>query len=327
MAENKRSELDRLVRDFLEHTEIERGRSVKTVENYARYLERFIRWGKLSKPADVTAEKIREYRLWLNRQPVSALPRSARQPTSAATLKKRTQNYYLIALRAFLKYLAKRGVRSLAPEQIELAKVPAREIDIISSEELDRILAGPEKGTLKGLRDRAILETLFSTGLRVSELCSLPRDLDLSRGEFSIRGKGDKVRVVFLSPPAKQAIETYLDKRDDFDDAMFAQVPGKAGAAVMKKQETLRVTPRTVERIVRFYATKAGVSKKVTPHTIRHCFATDLLGNGADLRAVQALLGHANITTTQVYTHVTDKHLHDVHKAFHGKRRGARAGK
>lgn len=321
MAGKQRSEIERLARDFLEHAEIERGRSVKTVENYARYLDRFIRWGKITKPSEVTSEKIREYRLWLNRQPSAPLPQSARSVIAATTLKKRTQNYYLIALRAFLKYLAKRGVRSLAPEQIELAKVPAREIDIISADELERILSGPDTKSVKGLRDRAILEMLFSTGLRVSELCSLPRDLDLSRGEFSIRGKGDKVRVVFLSAAAKRIIEEYLARRDDFDEAMFAQVPGKAGAAVMKKQDTLRLTSRTIERIVRHYATKAGVSKKVTPHTIRHCFATDLLGNGADLRAVQALLGHANITTTQVYTHVTDKHLHDVHRAFHGKRR------
>jgi site-specific recombinase XerD len=319
--EKQRTELDRLTREFLEYTEIERGRSVKTVENYARYLDRFIRWGKFSRAADISAEKVREYRIWLNRQLAAPLPRSARVPGTAATLKKRTQNYYLIALRAFLKFLAKRGVRSLAPEQIELAKVPAREIDLISSDELERVLRGPDVSGVKGLRDRAMLELLFSTGLRVSELCSLPRDLDLTRGEFSVRGKGEKVRVVFVSPAARKAIEAYLDKRDDFDDAMFAQVPGKAGAAVMKKQETLRLTPRSVERIVRHYATKAGVSKKVTPHTIRHCFATDLLGNGADLRAVQALLGHANITTTQVYTHVTDRHLHDVHSAFHGKRR------
>ena len=321
MAEKKRSEIDSLVRAFLEYTEIERGRSVKTIENYARYLDRFIRWGKFTRSGEVTAEKVREYRLWLNRQPTVTLPRGARAQVDAATLKKRTQNYYLIALRSFLKFLAKRGVRSLAPEQIELAKVPAREIDLISSDELERVLRGPDPSTVKGLRDRAMLEMLFSTGLRVSELCSLPRDLDRSRGEFSVRGKGDKVRVVFLSPEAKKAVDAYLEKRDDFDDAMFAQVPGKAGAAVMKKQETLRLTPRSVERIVRYYAVKAGVSKKVTPHTIRHCFATDLLGNGADLRAVQALLGHANITTTQIYTHVTDRHLHDVHRAFHGKRR------
>jgi site-specific recombinase XerD len=324
VPEKKKSEIDRWARDFLEYTEIERGRSVKTVENYSRYLDRFIRWGKFEKPTDITADKVREYRLWLNRQPAKVFPRSAKVSGAEATLKKRTQNYYLIALRAFLKFLAKRGAKSLAPEQIELAKVPGREIELISSEELERVLRGPDTSSLKGLRDRAILEVLFSTGLRVSELCSLPRDLDLSRGEFSVRGKGEKVRVVFLSAGAKKAVETYLDKRDDFDDALFAQVPGKAGASVMKKQETLRLTPRSVERIVRHYATKAGVSKKVTPHTIRHCFATDLLGNGADLRAVQALLGHANITTTQVYTHVTDKHLHDVHRAFHGKRRGGK---
>lgn len=322
--QKKRTELDRLAREFLEHAEIERGRSVKTVENYARYLSRFFRWGKLEKPADITAERLREYRLWLNRQPAAALPRSAKVPAAAPTLKKRTQNYYLIALRAFLKYLAKRGVRSLAPEQIELAKVPARQIDVVSSAELERLLAGPDTSTAKGLRDRAILECLFSTGLRVSELCSLPRDLDLSRDEFSVRGKGEKVRVAFLSPAAKATIQAYLAKRDDFDDAMFAQVPGKAGAAVMKKQETLRLTTRSVERIVRHYAAKAGISQKVTPHTLRHCFATDLLGNGADLRSVQALLGHANIATTQIYTHVTDKGLRDIHRAFHGRQRRRR---
>lgn len=315
--------LERLVREFLEHAEIERGRSVKTVENYDRYLRRFLGWAKVASPADITPDRLREYRLWLNRQSVggAAEAQARRRGVPVATLKRRTQNYYLIALRAFLKYLAKRGVKSLAPEQIELAKVPGRELDLMTADELERLLAAPKGSSLKALRDRAMLEMLFSTGLRVSELCSLDRDLDLTRGEFSVRGKGDKVRVVFLSPGARKSVETYLAKRDDFDEAMFAQVPGKAGKDVMAKQDTLRLTPRSVERLVKRYATEAGISKKVTPHVIRHSFATDLLGNGADLRAVQALLGHANITTTQIYTHVTDRHLAEVHRAFHGKRR------
>ena len=199
--------------------------------------------------------------------------------------------------------------------------MPGRELDLVTADELERLLAAPKGSSQKALRDRAMLEMLFSTGLRVSELCGLDRDLDLSRGEFSVRGKGDKIRVVFLSPDAKGALQSYLAKRDDFDEAMFAQVPGKAGKAALAKQDSLRLTSRSVERIVKRYAVEAGISRRVTPHVIRHSFATDLLGNGADLRAVQALLGHASIATTQIYTHVTDRHLAEVHKAFHGKRR------
>ena len=218
-------------------------------------------------------------------------------------LKKKTQNYYLIALRAFLKYLAKRGLKTLSPEVIELAKVGERSIDLIASEELVRLLNAPDVSTLSGLRDKAILETLFSTGLRVSELCSLPRDLDLASDEFAVRGKGEKIRVVFLSEKAKASIRKYLSNRKDLDnDQMFP------------------VTPRSVQRIIKHYAIKAGISKKVTPHVVRHMFATDLLSNGADLRSVQMLLGHANITTTQIYTHVTDKQLKDTHKKFHSRK-------
>lgn len=299
-----------LLRQFLEYLEIEKGRSLKTVENYSHYLTRFIVQMKLKDTDDITDEAVREFRLWLNRQPAGR----------GETLKKKTQNYYIIALRIFLKYLARRGIKALPSERIELAHVGERELDLISSEELERLLAAPNGGDVKSLRDRAMLEILFSTGLRVSELCNLPRDLDLSKGEFSVRGKREKVRVVFLSPEARDAVKTYLNKRTDMDDAMFVSI-SKSHVTSHKSNVSMRLTPRSVERIVKYYATKAGISRKVTPHIIRHSFATDLLSNGADIRSVQALLGHSNIQTTQIYTHVTDKHLRDVHEAFHGKKR------
>ncbi len=312
------SQIDNLKQEFLEYVEIEKGRSVKTVRNYDHYLSRFFKEQKIKSPSDISDRSIRDFRLWLNRQA------SSKYQKNSSTLKKRTQNYYLIALRSFLKFLNKRGHKTISPEQIELAKVAERSLDLISADELNRLLDAPNKASgedLKILRDKAILELLFSTGLRVSELCSIDRDLDLTRDEFAIRGKGDKVRVVFLSDEAKKSLTDYLEKRDDMDEAMFVQVASKAGNDVLKKQESIRLTTRSVERIVKYYATKAGITKKVTPHVIRHSFATDLLSNGADLRSVQALLGHANITTTQVYTHVTDKHLRDIHKKFHSKRK------
>ncbi len=287
------SELDNLKRDFLEYTEIEKGRSLKTVENYDRYLTRFLKFSEAKKASDITESLLREYRLWLNRQ----------SDLKNGTLKKKTQNYYLIALRAFLKYLVKKGVKTLPPEAIELAKIGEREIDLITPAELTRMLEMPDTPTLEGLRDKAILETLFSTGLRVSELCSLPIDVNLDVEEWSVRGKGDKVRVVFLSEACKKAIKKYLDKRKDIENGKL-----------------FPVTQRSVQRMIRRYAIKGGIGKKVTPHVIRHMFATDLLGNGADLRSVQMLLGHANISTTQIYTHVTNKQLRDVHKKFHSKR-------
>lgn len=305
------TELEQLKREFLEHIEIEKGRSLKTVENYDHYLSRFLEFSKAKTPKDITDSLMREYRLWLNRQ----VTRTGKGGVKD-TLKRKTQNYYLIALRAFLKYLRKREIAALSPERIELAKVGDRHLDLISSEELERLMDAPKGSDVKDLRDKAMLELLFSTGLRVSELCSLDRDLDLSRDEFSIRGKGDKVRVVFLSQEAKDTIRDYLKKRDDIDDALFVQLGKNAQYA-----ESARLTSRSVERIVKQYAIKAGITKKVTPHVIRHSFATDLLQNGADLRSVQALLGHANITTTQVYTHVTDAHLRDVHRQFHNKRK------
>ncbi len=305
MRRMAREDLKELKSQFLEYLEIEKGRSIKTVENYDRYLSRFLAHTKVSSPSNITEKMVREFRLHLNRQ-----------PGTSGSMKHKTQNYYMISLRAFLKFLRKREIDSLNPERIELAKVGQRDLDLISSQELGRLMDGPKGNDLTALRDRAILELFFSTGLRVSELCSLNRDIDLSRDEFSIRGKGEKVRVVFLSPAAKKCIKEYLDKRDDMDDALFVQM-GKNS----KNAKDLRLTPRSVERLVKKYSIKAGITRKVTPHVIRHSFATDLLENGADLRSVQALLGHSNIATTQVYTHITDKHLREVHKKFHGQRR------
>lgn len=312
------NELTRLVREFLEYMEIERGSSLKTVTNYERYLLRFLSVTGAAAPSDITDDLVRTFRLTLNRAPGVKV-----RGQSQSTLKKNTQNYHLIALRRFLKYLMKRGVTSLSPERIELAKVGGRELDLMSREELKRLRAAPlarprvTDGTstqlqeLMSLRDTAILELFFSTGLRLSELCSLNRDLDLSKDEFSIRGKGEKVRVVFLSDGAKKAIREYLAKRGDFEEPLFLS-HAKNGAAG-------RLTPRSIERMVSQYAVLAGISRKVTPHVLRHSFATDLLSNGADIRSVQVMLGHANIATTQIYTHITDKQLREVHKKFHSE--------
>ncbi len=302
-----------LARQFLEYVEIEKGRSLSTVENYEHYLQRFFSFAKIQKPTDITDDLLRQYRLWLNRQ-----ESRAGKGAQMGTLKRKTQNYYLIALRSFLKYLTRRGIATLAPERIELAKVPERSLDLISNEDLDRLLKSPDVSNVKGLRDKAILELFFSTGLRVSELCRLPRDLNLKLDEFSVRGKGEKVRVVFMSDAAKEAIKKYLDKRDDMDDALFVQTR-VGGSKLAKDRESLRLTPRSMERIVKHYAIKAGISKKVTPHVLRHSFATDLLRNGADLRSVQIMLGHANIATTQIYTHLTDTQLKNIHKKYHNK--------
>lgn len=294
-------------RQFLEYLEIERGRAVKTIENYDHYLSRFFEYAQIKDTGAITEEKVREFRLWLNRQP----------GTNKDSMKRRTQNYYLIALRAYLKFLRKRDIPSLSPEKIELAKVPERHLDLISPLELDRLLKATDGESEKALRDKAILEMLFSTGLRVSELCSLDSDLDLSRDDFPIRGKGDKVRVVFLSDAAKAATRAYLKARTDMEPALFVSTARKTET---KKRIPTRLTPRSIELLIKTYATKAGITKKVTPHVMRHSFATDLLSNGADIRSVQALLGHASINTTQIYTHVTDSHLREVHKKFHSKR-------
>ncbi len=301
--------LGQLARQFLEYIEIEKGRSLKTVDNYKRYLSVFLQHTKVEDAGDITDSLVREFRLWLNRKV------SGNNTKTGDTLSRKTQNYYLIALRAFLKYLARQEVKTLPAERIELAKTPERSLDLITQDELERLMEAPKGEDLKSIRDRSILELLFSTGLRVSELCSLRRDINLKADELSIRGKGGKVRVVFLSEKAKTCVKEYLAKRKDMDDALFVKVDTEKRATKIDP-----LTPRSVERIIKHYAIKSGISKKVTPHVIRHCFATDLLSNGADLRSVQALLGHAHIGTTQVYTHVTDKHLKEIHKKFHNKR-------
>ena len=298
------------VRQYLEYLEIERGRSLKTIENYERYLALFLAMSGVKTPADITDDVIRSFRLGLNRQEAGV------HEGRKETIKKKTQNYYLIALRSFLKYLRKRGVESYAPERIELAKVSERTIDLVTTPDLHRLLSAPDTSTLKGLRDKAILELFFSTGLRLSELCSLSRDIDLGREEISVRGKGEKVRVVFISDDAKSAITEYLKKRKDMDDALFVQESKRA-----RDDGSIRLTPRSVERMVKYYAAKAGIMDKVTPHILRHSFATDLLYNGADIRSVQMMLGHSSISTTQIYTHITDNELRNVHKKFHGKGR------
>jgi site-specific recombinase XerD len=297
------------LRQFLEYMEIERGRSLKTVNNYRRYLERFIAFSKIKKPEEITSDVVREFRLYLNRQSGLKI-----RGQSASTMKKRTQNYHLIALRMFLKWMLKRDIKSLAPDKIELAKTSSRQIDHIDIKDVHRMLEVSKKNP----RNHAIMELLFSTGLRVSELCSLNRDLDITKDEFTIRGKGEKLRIVFLSEEARKSLAEYLNNRTDMDEALFIQ----QGPRVVKLEEqnvSLRLTPRSVERIVKRIAIEAGISKRVTPHTIRHSFATDLLRNGADIRSVQMMLGHSNIATTQIYTHVTNKQLRDVHKKFHGK--------
>ena len=292
------TEIEKLLQNYLDYLEIERNRSPKTRENYEHYLKEFLSFSKAKSPNDITDEAIRNFRLALARR----------------DLKKITQNYYVIALRNFLKYLAKRDIKAVAPEKIELPKTPSRQIEIIEYAELERLLNAPNGNTLRSLRDKAILEMLFSTGLRISELCALKRYFDIDRGELTIRGKGDKLRIVFLSDRAKKALKNYLAKRGDAEEMLFISL-------TKNSKITGRIIPRTIQRLVNYYARKAGISERVTPHQLRHQFATDLLMNGADLRSVQSLLGHSNISTTQIYTHITNKELHEVHKSFHGRRR------
>jgi len=306
-----RNDLKQLKQDYLEYLEIERNRADKTIENYGRYLDRFIKFmqgNSISSASDISEDLIRQYRLYLNR-----LKDAAGQP-----LKRVTQNYHIIALRNFLKYLVKRNVKSIAPEKVELGKQEEREVTFLDHQELKRLLGAPQGENSAAKRDQAILSTLFSTGMRVSELCALDRDkIDLNRGEISIRGKGGKIRVVFLSDDTRQHIAKYLEARGDVDEALWIREPKKRTS----KEADLRLSCRSVQRIVKKYAIHAGIiGKKVSPHTMRHSYATDLLQNGADIRSVQALLGHSSVTTTQIYTHVTDKGLREVHQKFHNKR-------
>jgi len=302
-------ELKKLKTDFLEHLEIEKNRSPKTIQNYDHYLSRFISVSGLKKISSLSEDSIRNFRLQLNRL----------KDENGMPLKKVTQNYHIIALRAFLKYLSKRDIQTVAPEKIELGKQEEREVTFLENHELQKFLEAPQGTTISALRDKAIVQMLFSTGLRVSELCSLNRiEIDLNRGELSVRGKGSKIRVVFLSDEAISAIKEYLDARIDIDNALFIRVPKDES---FEKYDNLRLTPRSIQRIIKKYAILAGiVGKKVSPHTLRHSYATDLLRNGADIRSVQAMLGHSSVTTTQIYTHVTDSQLRNVHKKFHDKK-------
>ncbi len=306
--EEVKHDLKQLKAEYLEYLEIERNRSPKTLENYSRYLERFIQFAKVVSVNDLTEEIIRKYRLYLNR-----LQDSAGQP-----LKRVTQNYHIIALRNFLKYVTKRDIRSVPAEKLELGKQEEREVTFLEPQELQRLIEAPKGNDFCNSRDRAILSTLFSTGMRVSEVCSLDRDkVDLGRGEVTIRGKGSKLRLVYFSEKTRDDIKAYLATRKDVDEALFIREPKKG----FNKETDLRLTPRSIQRIVKKYAIQAGIiGKKVSPHTVRHSYATDLLRNGADIRSVQALLGHSSVTTTQIYTHVTDKQLREVHEKFHNKK-------
>lgn len=315
---NDMSNLENLTQDFLEYCEIEKGHSELTIRNYEHYLRRFNEFlsrGRKNSvsPKTITLDKIRSYRLYLNR-----LEGAGGEP-----MKKITQNYHLVAVRAFLKYLSKRDIETLSPEKIELADAKRKQIGFLEPGEINDLVAAPlkfEKKPMVAARDVAIIETLFSTGLRISELTALDRDkINLERREFSIRGKGGKDRVVFISPSAASAISNWLSTRKDSLAPLFIHFGGLRDEE--DDGEFMRLTPRSIQRMVSKYAKLAGITKTVTPHTLRHSYATDLLINGADIRSVQAMLGHSSITTTQMYTHVTDQQLREVHKAFHGKRK------
>ena len=314
----EKSEIEKLKRQFLEYLEIEKGSALRTIENYDHYLSKMSAQMKATSVGDITDDSVREFRLWLNRQP----------NRNKETISKKTQNYYLIALRAFLKYLSKREIKALSADRIELAKLSSHQLELITPGELSRLLDAPKGDGLKELRDKAILEFLFSTGLRVGEICSLPRDINIDSDELSVRGKGGKVRVVFISEEARKSVKKYLKARKDMAEGLFVRLdPDKTPRK--DRPENKRYTGKdfgnldrqSIETIVKRYAIQAGIGKRVTPHTLRHLFATDLLTNGADIRSVQAMLGHANIMTTQIYTHVTDKQLRETHKKFHSKRK------
>jgi site-specific recombinase XerD len=310
--------LEPLIDDFLEYMEVEKGRSPLTIREYRHYLNRFLDWlkanSKATGPDDITSELIRRYRLYL-----------AHLCNPDGTLLKRvTQTYHIIALRAFLRYLlVQRDIATLSPDKIELPKQSQRSVAFLNSEQVERLLNSPKISDEAGLRDKAILETLFSTGLRVSELVRLNRDqINLDRKEFGVRGKGDKLRVVFLSDTAAQWLERYLQTRKDSFKPLFRRYSGRVDT--IKDGEKMRLTARSVQEIVNKYAKRCGLPIEVTPHTLRHSFATDLLIGGADLRSVQEMLGHESIRTTQIYTHVTNRHLKEVHRTYHSRNKGER---
>lgn len=318
--------IEQLLKDFLEYLEIERNVSRLTIRNYKHYLERFVHFlagteGPSPTPpsvkpvksvqvSDITAENIRQYRLYLARF----------TDQYGMTLKRVTQNYHLIALRSFLKYLTKRDIAALSPDKIDLPKAESHSIKFLDREQVERLLNMPEISTPEGLRDKAILEVLFSTGLRVSELVSLNRDqVNLDRREFGVVGKGRRVRVVFLSESSADWLKRYIGSREDQLKPIFIRYSGKKPDPDDSTGESIRLTSRSVQRLVEKYAKKAKLPIKITPHGLRHTFATDLLGNGADLRAIQELLGHKNVSTTQIYTHVTNPQLKEIHNKFHSK--------
>jgi site-specific recombinase XerD len=292
--------------DFLEYLEIEQNRSQKTIQNYDHYLTRLIDFAGDIKIMDIDQELVRKWRLWLNRLGTNV----------SDEMQKNTLNYHLIALRSFLKFCAKRNIPALTADKIELARTVRKQVTFLNLEEVERLFEQPDITKITGLRDRAILELLFSSGLRVSEMVGLDRDhINLKRREFMVRGKGQKDRPIFISPAAAKWIDHYLQKREDTVKPLFVRYSGSK--QIDRSGNYHRLTARSVQRLVARYALLAGITKHVSPHTLRHSFATDLLMNGGDLRAVQAMLGHSNISTTQIYTHVTDPHLKAVHEKFH----------
>lgn len=302
-------ELNSSIREFLEYCEIAQNKSKKTLENYNHYLKRFREFiAENIDPKEITLKTVQNYRVYLNRF----------VDEKGNSLSVKTQNYHIIALRAFLKYLIKNDIKTLAPEKIELGKIPERTVEVLSFDELKRLFQAVDKTKKSGQRDIAILETLYSTGLRVSELVSLNRDqVDLKRREFMVRGKGKKPRIVFLSKKASEIIGNYLKKRDDnFKPLFINSIKGQKKEDILD-EEKRRLSTVSIEKIVKKYALRAGIIKKVTPHTLRHSYATEMLINGADIRSVQEMLGHSSITTTQIYTHVTDKKLREVHERYH----------
>jgi site-specific recombinase XerD len=298
--------LSELLLDYIEHLEVEGGRSAKTAENYRLYLERLVEFSNDTTVDKITPELIRKYRLWLNRY-------KNNNNDDLATI---TQSYHLIALRGFLTYLSKRDIASLSPEKVELPKISRKQVTFLHYDEVSRMLDGIELETEQGLRDRAIIELLFSSGLRVSELVNLNRDhVNTKRREFMVRGKGQKDRPVFIGEAAALRVDDYLASRIDNLPPLFLSYSRNNTATTTGDYR--RLTSRSIQRIITKYAKLAGITKHVSPHTMRHSFATDLLMNGADIRSVQAMLGHSNISTTQVYTHVTDEHLREVYEKFH----------
>ncbi len=320
----EKSEIENFKKNFLSYLEIEKGHSLKTIKNYDRYIIRFIQFSKINFVKNITLEKVREFRIFLNRQ----------ENQKKENLKKNTQNYYLIALRNFLKYLSKNDIKSLPAEKIELAKTELKDLDLVSTKEFERFLKIASKNNFIDLRDRAIIETFYSTGLRVSELISLKSNIDLNSEEMTIRGKGRKIRIIFLSKQARLHIKNYLEKVSEIQNSNIENEKKDSKKKFWKKfrensifedklfltKNGTSISSRVVQLMIEKRALEASVTKKITPHTIRHFFATNLLQNGADIRSVQKLLGHASISTTQIYTNISDKFLKEVHHKFHNKK-------